>query len=79
LNSAYAQISANQCIRSTLADGSYWVCAYDNLGQATSGKKHWPDNSAVAGQQFEYVFDDIETGKGSVRENVMFVRDAVGP
>src|SRR5262249_206666 len=29
------------------------------LGQVTSGKRYWSDNSAVAGQQFEYSFDDI--------------------
>ena len=25
----------------------------------TSGKKYWADGTAVAGQQFEYAFDDI--------------------
>jgi RHS repeat-associated protein len=32
---------------------------YDALGQVTSGKKYWPDGTPVAGQQFEYNFDDI--------------------
>jgi RHS repeat-associated protein len=29
------------------------------LGQVTSGKKRWSDGTLVAGQQFEYGFDDI--------------------
>ncbi len=55
----YAYNSANQRTRTTLADGSYWVYAYDSLGQATSGRKYWSDGTAVAGQQFEYSFDNI--------------------
>ena len=29
------------------------------LGQVISGKKYWSDGTPVAGQQFEYGFDDI--------------------
>ena len=36
---------------------------YDLLGQVTSGKKYWSDGTAVAGQQFEYGFDDIGNRK----------------
>jgi RHS repeat-associated protein len=36
-----------------------WAFGYDNLGQVTSGKNYWPDGTPVAGQQFEYTFDDI--------------------
>jgi hypothetical protein len=32
---------------------------YDSLGQVISGKKYWADGTPVAGQQFEYTFDDI--------------------
>jgi hypothetical protein len=32
---------------------------YDSLGQVTSGKRAWADGSRVAGQQFDYSFDDI--------------------
>src|SRR5437899_781262 len=32
---------------------------YDALGQVTWGKKFWSDMGPVAGQQFEYAFDDI--------------------
>jgi RHS repeat-associated protein len=55
----YAYNNANQRTRVTLVDGSYWIYEYDNLGQVTSGKRYWSDGSPVAGQQFEYAFDDI--------------------
>lgn len=29
------------------------------LGQVKSGKKYWADGTPVAGQQFEYAFDEI--------------------
>ena len=31
----------------------------DALGQVKSGKRYWSDGTAVAGQQFDYAFDDI--------------------
>jgi len=55
----YTYNSANQRTRSGLADGSYWVYQYDNLGQVISGKRYWSDGTPVAGQQFQYGFDDI--------------------
>ena len=56
---AYEYNSANQRTRTTHADASYWIYQYDTLGQVTSGKRFWPDGTPVAGQQFEYGFDDI--------------------
>lgn len=56
---AYTHNDANQRIRSTLADSSYWIYEYDNLGHVKSGKRYWSDGTPVAGQQFEYAFDDI--------------------
>jgi len=56
---------ANQRLVVTNADGSRWVYAYDSLGQVTSGRKYWADGVPVAGQQFEYRFDDI----GNLRTN----------
>ncbi len=56
---SYRYNSANQRTAVTNADTSYWRYLYDNLGQVISGKKFWSDNSPVAGQQFEYTFDDI--------------------
>jgi hypothetical protein len=55
----YQYNSANQRVRHTLSDSSYWAYSYDNLGQVSSGKKYWPSTIPVAGEQFEYVFDDI--------------------
>ncbi len=54
----YSYNNANQRTRATLPD-SYWSYQYDSLGQVTSGKKYWNDGTPVAGQQFEYNFDDI--------------------
>jgi len=55
----YQYNSANQRIRRTDSDSSYWVYQYDALGLVTSGRKYWLDGTPVAGQQFDYVFDDI--------------------
>jgi RHS repeat-associated protein len=55
----YDYNSANQRIRATLADGSFWVYEYDALGQVKSGKRYWSDGTPVPGQQYEYAFDDI--------------------
>ncbi len=56
---AYQHNPANQRTRTTEADGSYWTYDYDGLGQVKSAKKRWSDGTLVAGQQFEYAFDDI--------------------
>jgi len=56
---AYVYNNANQRVRATYADGSYWVYGYDNLGQVTSGNRHWSDGLPVDGQQFGYTFDGI--------------------
>lgn len=55
----YAYNEANQRVQTTQHDSSYWVYEYDALGQVTSGKRFWADGTLVAGQQFEYRFDDI--------------------
>jgi RHS repeat-associated protein len=62
---AYNYNNANQRTRTTLADGSYWLYDYDSLGQVSSGKKYWSDGTPVAGQQFEYGFDDIGNRKNT--------------
>jgi YD repeat-containing protein len=56
---AYTYNAAQQRIRDELADGSSWNWDYDRLGQVIGGRKSWPDGSPVAGEQFEYGFDDI--------------------
>jgi RHS repeat-associated protein len=55
----YLYNDANQRTRVDLVDGSYWIYEYDKLGQVTSGKRYWADGTVVAGQQFDYAFDDI--------------------
>ncbi len=77
LGAAYRYNSANQRTRATQPDNAFWVYTYDKLGQVTSGRKYWPDGTPVAGQQFEYLFDEIgnrlrtgvggETTGGSLR------------
>ncbi len=60
-NSAYG--AANERSSVTNADNSRWVYQYDNLGQVTSGRKYWSDGTPVAGEQFDYTFDDIGNRK----------------
>ena len=55
--------SASQRASVTNADGSLWVYLYDALGWVTSGQTCWSDGMPVAGQQFEYGFDDIGNRK----------------
>ncbi len=52
----------------TNPDGSYWVYGYDSMGQVTSGKKYWSDGTPVAGQQFDYAFDDIGNRQTTARD-----------
>jgi RHS repeat-associated protein len=71
LNSfAYAYNAANQRTRADVGGTSsesptYWLYTYDSLGQVISGKKYWTDGTPVAGQQFEYAFDDIGNRKSA--------------
>jgi RHS repeat-associated protein len=55
----YQLNTANQRIRSSLSDGSYWSYSFDSLGQVVAGNKYWADGTPVAGQQFNYSFDTI--------------------
>ncbi|MDD4870751.1 MAG: hypothetical protein PHR77_09345, partial [Kiritimatiellae bacterium] len=56
---SYSLNQANQRTRCDLADGSYWIYQYDNLGQVVSGKKYFSDGQPVQGAQFEYNYDTI--------------------
>ncbi len=49
----------------TTTDSSRWLYQYDTLGQVTLGKRYWSDGTIVAGQQFEYGFDDIGNRKSA--------------
>jgi len=59
LSYSYQYNQANQRTEAILSDGSHWNYGYDSLGQVTGGKKYWSDWTPVAGEQFEYAFDDI--------------------
>jgi len=61
----YGNNPANQRTAITNVDNSRWVYQYDSLGQVISGKKYWSDGTPVAGQQFEYTFDDIGNRKNT--------------
>lgn len=68
----YQYNDASQRTRVDLADGSYWIYQYDSLGQVKSGKRYWADGTVVAGQQFEYGFDDIGNRKTAVSGGSQF-------
>jgi RHS repeat-associated protein len=55
----YTYNNLNQRTRVTREDGSYWSYAYNDRGELIFGKKYWSDNSLVAAQQNEYVFDNL--------------------
>ena len=63
----YTYNDANQRVQVALADGSKWNYRYDGLGQLTAGKRYWSDGTAVAGEQFEYTFDDVGNRQSSLR------------
>lgn len=55
----YTYNNLNQRTRTTREDNSYWTYIYNDRSELESGKKYWSDNSAVAGQQFEFGYDNI--------------------
>lgn len=55
----YTYNDANQRVQQQLPDGSSWGYGYDSMGQLETAKRRWPDQSPVAGQQFEYAYDTI--------------------
>jgi RHS repeat-associated protein len=59
LSFGYEYNDANQRTKVAHADGSFWLYEYDKLGQLISAKRHWGNGTLVAGQQFEYVYDEI--------------------
>jgi len=55
----YNYNNANERTMVREGNWTYWRYGYDALGQVTSGKRYWNDQTLVAGQQFGYEFDDI--------------------
>ncbi len=65
LSHAYTYNAANQRVRATREDNSYWSYSYDDLGQVTSGSKSLPDGTPALGLAYGYSFDDIGNRKTS--------------
>ena len=63
LGYGYVYNDANQRVEQQLPDGSAWGYGYDSLGQLSSAKRRWTDQSPVEGQQFECGYDTIGNGK----------------
>ncbi len=63
----YAYNAANQRVRATREDSSYWAYGYDTLGQVTSGKKHRVDATVINGLDYEWIFDDIGNRRSATR------------
>jgi len=59
----YGYNPANQRTVVTNSDGSRISFGYDQLGQVILARKSFSDGTPVAGQQFEYAFDDIGNRK----------------
>jgi YD repeat-containing protein len=58
-SAAYGHNALNKITTLTNAGGDYWVYQYDAKGQVTAASRHWEDGTLVAGQQYEFAFDDI--------------------
>jgi len=50
----YTYNPANQRTNLSLADSSYWVYKYDNLGQVTNACKYWRDGTRARPVRYEY-------------------------
>ncbi len=59
----YEYNDKDQRTKLTLADGTYWEYTYDEKGQVTSGIKKDSAGNSIAGQSFNYTFDDIGNRK----------------
>jgi RHS repeat-associated protein len=63
----YQHNAADQCTRLD-GPGARWDFLYDRLGQLISARASHPDGASIAGQQFEYTYDEsgsrTSTGRG---------------
>lgn len=55
----YAFDAANQRIRATREDQTYWSYRYDALGQVVAGGRNLADGTAIPGHDFGWSYDDI--------------------
>ena len=56
---AYEYDLLDRRTHATLSVGWTWTYGYNDRNEVTLGKHYWPDQTPVAGQQFEYAFDPI--------------------
>ena len=56
---AYAYDRLDRRTQAILGDGSLWSYGYDDRDEVVSGKHYWADWAPMAGQQFEYGYDNI--------------------
>ena len=56
---AYAYDALHRRTRALLEDGSSWRYGYNGRDELIGGKRYWSDSQPVAGQQFEYAYDNI--------------------
>jgi YD repeat-containing protein len=56
---SYLYDALHRRTQATLEDGSSWQYEYNDRNELTGGKRSWQDWTPVAGQQFEYAFDNI--------------------
>lgn len=59
LSRSYDYNAANQRVRATLGDGTYWNYTYDALGQVTTGSKFLSDGTPALGLAQTYTYDSI--------------------
>jgi YD repeat-containing protein len=56
---SYLYDSMHRRTPATLEDGSRWQYDYNDRHELIGGKRYWADWTPMAGQQFEYAFDNI--------------------
>lgn len=56
---SYTYDSVNRRTQAQLEDGSTWAYGYNDRNELTNANRSWADRSAVAGQQYNYAYDNI--------------------
>lgn len=55
----YDYDAVNRRCKAMMADQSFWNYEYDDRDQVIKAKRRWNTNTFVAGQQYEYTYDNI--------------------
>ena len=56
---AYTYDTLNRRTQARRADGSTFAYGYNDRSEVVSGQRRWADGSFVAGQQYQYAYDNI--------------------